>query len=70
VRVADGAIVEDAILFNGVSVGEGAHLRRCILDKEVVVPPRARIGLDPQEDRERFDLTPGGVVVVPKGYRF
>lgn len=70
VRIADGAIVEDAILFNGVSVGEGAHLRRCILDKDVVVPPRARIGFDLPADRERFQVTPGGVVVVPKGYRF
>jgi glucose-1-phosphate adenylyltransferase len=70
VRVADGAIVEDAILFNDVSVGEGAHLRRCIIDKDVGVPARARIGLDLTADRERFDVTPSGVVVIPKGFLF
>jgi len=70
VRVADGAIVEDAILFHDVRVGEGAHLRRCILDKDVEIPPRMRIGFDSEADRERFTVSAGGVVVVPKGYRF
>ena len=70
VRVADGAIVEDAILFHGVSVGERAHLRRCIIDKDVVIPRKTQIGMDPAADRARFILSPGGVVVIPKGYRF
>lgn len=70
VWIDDGAIVEDAILFNGVKVGSGAHLRRCILDKDVEVPPRERIGFDPAADRERFTVSPAGVVVVPKAYRF
>jgi len=70
VMVADGAIVEDAILFNGVRVGQGAHLRRCIIDKDVEVPARQRIGFDLAADRERFTVSPSGVVVIPKGYRF
>jgi glucose-1-phosphate adenylyltransferase len=70
VRVDDGAIVEDAILFNRVAVGRGAHLRRCIIDKDVAVPPDCRIGLDEAADRERFFVSEGGIVVIPKGYRF
>jgi len=70
VMVRDGAIVEDAILFNGVSVGEGAHLRRCIIDKDIQVPPQTQIGLDPAADRARFHVSAGGVVVIPKGFRF
>lgn len=71
VLVMDGAIVEDAILFNGVSVGEGAHLRHCIIDKEVAVPPGTSIGLDAAADKGRFFyISPGGVVVIPKGYQF
>jgi glucose-1-phosphate adenylyltransferase len=70
VHIRDGAIVEDAILFNDVRVGQGAHLRRCIVDKDVVIPPKERIGFDLASDRERFTLSASGVVVIPKGFRF
>ena len=70
VMVLDGAIVEDAILFNNVSVGEGAHLRRCIVDKDIRIPPQTQIGLDPAADRARFHVSAGGVVVIPKDFRF
>jgi glucose-1-phosphate adenylyltransferase len=70
VRVRDGAIVDASILFDGVVVGEGAHLRTCIIEKDVQVPPKARIGFDRKADQERFTVSPEGVVVVPKGYRF
>jgi glucose-1-phosphate adenylyltransferase len=70
VWVGDGAIVEDAILFDRVAVGQGAHLRRCIIDKDVQVPPGSRIGLDEAADRQRLQVSEGGVVVIPKGFRF
>jgi len=70
VQVGDGAIVEDSILFNGVRVGVGAQLRRCIVDKDVLIPPGERIGFDEKRDADRFTLSPGGVVVIPKGYVF
>jgi glucose-1-phosphate adenylyltransferase len=70
VRVRDGAIVDASILFDGVVVGEGAHLRNCILEKDVEVPPREQIGMDLARDRERFMVSDQGIVVVPKGYRF
>ena len=70
VQVNDGATVEESILFNRVQVGSGAKLWRCIVDKDVVVPPGERIGFDADLDAERFTVSPGGIVVVPKGYRF
>ncbi|CRI67772.1 Glucose-1-phosphate adenylyltransferase [Thiocapsa sp. KS1] len=66
VRVQDGAIVEASILFSGVTVGQGAHLRNCIVEKDVVIPPRMQIGLDLKADRERFTVSEKGVVVVTK----
>ncbi|TNF54997.1 MAG: glucose-1-phosphate adenylyltransferase, partial [Gammaproteobacteria bacterium] len=57
-------------LFHGVSVGERAHLRRCIIDKDIQVPPQTQIGLNPAADRARFYVSPGGVVVIPKDFRF
>ncbi|MTW22078.1 glucose-1-phosphate adenylyltransferase family protein [Allochromatium palmeri] len=64
VRVEDGAIVEASILFQGVKVGAGAHLRQCIVEKDVVVAPGDQIGFDARRDRERFAVSPEGIVVV------
>ena len=66
VRVNSYAHVHESILFDGVEVGRHARIRRAILDKGVVVPPGMTIGYDPAEDRRRFTVSEGGVVVVPK----
>ena len=61
-------MIEDSILFDGVEVGRHARIRRAIIDKDVKVPPRCEIGLDPAADRARgFTITDGGVTVVAKG---
>lgn len=70
VRVDDDAVVEDSILFDGVSVGHGTCLRRCIVDKGVQIPAGERIGFDPTSDAERFTVSENGVVIIPKGVVF
>lgn len=66
VRVNSYAHVYESILFDGVEVGRHARIRRAILDKGVIVPPGTTIGYDPADDRRRFTVSAGGVVVVPK----
>ncbi|HSR25799.1 MAG TPA: glucose-1-phosphate adenylyltransferase [Candidatus Eisenbacteria bacterium] len=67
VRVNTGALVEDCVLMDGVQVGRGAIVRRAIVDKNVLVPPGARIGVDPELDRAGFTVSRGGVVAIGKG---
>ena len=69
VFVDHDAHVTDSILMEGVHVGVGARVRRCIIDKNVVVPDWARIGFDPEGDRRRYTVTDAGIVVVAKGQR-
>ena len=69
VRVNAKAEVKDSVLFDGVDVGEEAIIRRAILDKNVRVQAGARIGVDLKRDRERFTVSPDGVVVVGKNQR-
>lgn len=63
-RFHPGARIEDSILLDGAEVGEGACLRRTIVDEGVRVPAGARIGFDPAEDAAFGHVTPGGVTVV------
>ena len=44
----------------------GAVVRRAILDKNVVVPDGAQIGVDLELDRQRYHVSEGGVVVLGK----
>jgi glucose-1-phosphate adenylyltransferase len=69
VRLERGSRVEGSVLMDGVHIGEGAIVRRAILDKNVVVPPGAHIGVDLDRDRERYQVSDGGVVVLGKGAR-
>ncbi len=70
VFVHSGAEVTGGVLMNGVDIGRRARVGRVILDKNVVVEPGARIGLDPAADRARgLHVTEGGVTVVGKGER-
>ena len=61
------AEVEDSILMHNVDVDRNAVVRRAILDKDVRVAAGAEIGVDPDADRERFTVSAGGIVVIPKG---
>ena len=70
VRIEEGAVVENSLLFDGAQVGERAQLRQCIVDKHVRIPPDERIGFDAARDAERFTVSERGIVVIAKGYQF
>lgn len=64
VRVNAGSIVEDSVILPKVEIGENAVIRRAVIDKRCRIPDGARIGINPQADRERFHVTDHGVVLV------
>ena len=67
VRVNSYSDVAESILFDDVDVGRHVRIRRAIIDKGVHIPPGTEIGYDLDADRQRFAVSEGGVVVVPKG---
>lgn len=69
VVVENGAVVQGSVLLDGARVGAGAVVRRAILDKNVVVPPGAHIGVDLARDRGQYHVSPSGIVVLGKGER-
>ncbi len=67
VSVDAGAYVEGSVVMPGVRIGRNAVVRRAILDKNVVVPDGAQIGVDLDRDHDRYTVSEGGVVCLGKG---
>lgn len=65
VRVHTGAQVSESVLLHRVDVGRRAVVRRALVCPDVQIPDGEQIGVDEEEDRKRFVVTPNGVVVVP-----
>jgi glucose-1-phosphate adenylyltransferase len=68
VQIHSRASVEGSVLLHNVDIGPDAVVRNAIIDKNVEVPPGFRIGVDPVEDRKRFLVTDGGIVVIGKNH--
>ena len=66
-RVGERSEVFRCILGNDVEVGAGCRLRRVIVEAGTRLPAGFEAGLDPVMDRERFAVSPGGIVVIHQG---
>jgi glucose-1-phosphate adenylyltransferase len=69
VRVNSWAHVEGSVLMEGVQVGRRAVVRNAIIDKNVLIPEDAKIGVDLDQDRKRYTVSDSGIVVIGKGQR-
>ena len=68
VLVERGARLEHCIVMERSRIGRGAAVRHAIVDQDNDVPPNEHIGFNLEQDRRRFPVTPGGIVVVPAGF--
>ncbi|MEO5726829.1 MAG: glucose-1-phosphate adenylyltransferase [Byssovorax sp.] len=66
VRVNSFSHIEDSVLFENVVIGRHVKIRRAIIDKDVEIPSGTEIGYNLVEDRKRWFVSEGGVVVIPK----
>ena len=70
VRVNSWAAVERSVLLHNVHVGRYAKIRDAIIDKNVVIPEGAQVGVDKEHDLARgFVVSAGGITVVGKGQK-
>jgi len=64
VVVNSWSILQDAVILPEVTIGRHCRIRRAVIDKGCHIPDGMVIGEDPEEDAERFHVSPGGVVLV------
>jgi glucose-1-phosphate adenylyltransferase len=60
--------VDESVILDNVIIGRHCKIKKAIIDKNNHLPEGTEIGLNPQQDAERFTLTPRGISVVPRGY--
>lgn len=64
VRIAAGSGVQRSVLLPGARVGARCLVNNAIVECGCRIPEGTSIGVDDAQDRERFQVSPGGVVVV------
>jgi glucose-1-phosphate adenylyltransferase len=68
VRVNSYAQVDSSIIFSHVNVGRHCRIRRAIIDRNVHIPEGSVIGYDPEEDKQKYFVSEGGITVVTRDY--
>jgi glucose-1-phosphate adenylyltransferase len=64
VRVNSYSTIEDSVLLPNVGVGRYVTLKRVIVDKNCKIPEGLEVGVNPEEDRKRFHVSPNGVTLI------
>jgi glucose-1-phosphate adenylyltransferase len=58
------ASVQDSVVLPDVRIGTGARIKRAVLDRGCIIPEGSVIGENPEQDSQRFYVSPGGVTLV------
>ena len=64
VTVDEGSEVIQAVILPQAQIGRHCRITRAIIDKRCVIPDGMQIGVNLEEDRKRFHVTPNGIVLV------
>jgi glucose-1-phosphate adenylyltransferase len=64
VRVNAYCNIEDSVLLPNANVGSNVTLNRVIVDKNCKIPDGLVVGINPEEDRKRFHVSPNGVTLI------
>ncbi len=64
VFVNDQSYVEDSVILPDVTIGKNCTIKRAILDKGCIIPDDTDIGVNRDDDKERFRISEQGIVLV------
>jgi glucose-1-phosphate adenylyltransferase len=64
VKLNSYSSLREAVVLPDVQIGRNCRITKAVIDKGCRIPEGTVIGEDPEEDARRFDVSPGGVVLV------
>ena len=64
VKVHSYGLIEDSVVLPDVDVGRYSRIKKAVVDRGCIIPPRTVIGENPEADRNRFLVTDSGVTLV------
>ncbi|WP_439258250.1 MULTISPECIES: glucose-1-phosphate adenylyltransferase [unclassified Lonepinella] len=64
VKIKANSSVDHCVILPQVTIGKDCVLKNCIIDRHVVIPDGTHIGVNIEEDRQRFRVSSTGKVVL------
>ena len=64
VKVNDYSTIEDSVILPDTVIAENCTIRRAIIDEGCKIPAGTQIGVDLEEDKKRYYVSPEGVTLV------
>jgi glucose-1-phosphate adenylyltransferase len=64
VHVNSYSRIEDSVILPHARIGENVLLKRVVLDRGCEIPDGFQAGVDPEEDRKRFYVSPKGITLI------
>lgn len=64
VRVEESSLVEESVILPDVVIGPHCSIRRAVVEAGCRIEAGSEIGMNPEDDHRRFEVSPGGIVLV------
>lgn len=61
-----GSRLDECVIMGGVEIGRDVQLKRVIVEEGACIPDGTRLGDYLGLDAERFKVTEGGILIVPR----
>jgi len=64
VDVNSYSVIEDSVILPDVTIGRNCNIKKAVIDKGCQIPEKTNIGINYEEDKQRFEISETGVILV------